>query len=174
MHTTKTALINIACYVLVIGGASAQNVRVFTGTITKHFHLSTTNLLTVEDRVSLEREIAPYLERMDLLTAFFMMRNVGSVKGADQLIATDSILMTKDSFSLSYMFMVARMKQLGTLYKPSIQIADANARRIVISCSPEQHRILTENEDQVFTLECRYVGDLYVDGYTVYELLRIR
>lgn len=174
MHTTKITFICIACYVFMVGGASAQNVRVFTGTIAKHFHLSTTNVLTAEDRVHLEAEIAPYHERMDLLTAFFMMRNVGSVKGADQLIATDSILMTKDSFTLSYMFMIVRMKQLGTLYKPSIQIDDKNARRIVISCSPEQHRILTESEDKVFTLECRYVGDLYVDGYKAYELLRIR
>lgn len=156
-----------------VGSSCGQDLKIFTGTIDSHFHLSSTYTLTEDKRNEFEMDIEFYAKRKQLLTDYFTKLSSGDNDGARRILKKDKELKDKDAFTLSYMFTLVRMKELKTLYKPSIQINDDTAEGILISCTPTQFEILNADKRE-YTLECRYIGELIVDNAKAYELVTIK
>jgi hypothetical protein len=167
----KTLLIVIGTGLQV--SSNGQDLATFTGTIDYKFHLSGTHTLNEDKKKEFETDIEFYSQRQQLLTDYFTKQNSGDNDGAKRILKKDKMLKGKDDFTLAYMFLLVKMKELRILYKPCIQINDDKAEGIIISCTTEQFEGMKNNKRQ-YTLECRYVGELIVDKTKAYELVTIR
>jgi len=166
----KRTLIMIIVMLMLFAACKGQDIKIFKGRIDYKFHLSSTDEVDGKQKIELEKEIEEYYKKRDLLSNYFSELNLGKTKEAEDLLKKDKSLSKVDNFTLSYRFMLLKMKELGILYKPLIQIDDETAQGIVISCTREQLEQLLANESEV-ELTAEYVGELLVDNVKAYRLI---
>jgi hypothetical protein len=151
-----------------------QELKVFRGFISYKFQLSNASRLNEERKASVKRTMKKYAEREPLLTEYYFLLNKGDTAAANNVLKKDRFFSNKDDFTIAYMFSIARMQTLNELFKPCIQVFDEEARGVIITCSKEQFEDLIGEENKIFEITCRYVGDLYVDNVKLYEMVRYR
>jgi hypothetical protein len=176
MWTIMTIFVKTLLTVVALGlqfSCYGQELATFTGTIEYKFHLSATHMLTDDQKKEFETDIDFYAQRRGLLTDYFTKLNSGDSEGAKRILKKDRKIKDTDNFALTYMFALLKMRDLGILYKPCIQVNDERAEGILISCTAEQFEEMTNNKRE-YTLECRYVGELIFDKTKAYELVTTR
>ncbi len=164
-----------ACIILLLFNfCKAQELKTFRGSIEFKFQLSKAGLLSADKRISLKRNMQPYIEHEALLTDYFQSINSGDTTKASEIIKRNKFFKNKDDFTIAYMFSLVRMQTLNELFRPCIQVYDDEARGIIITCTKDQFADLTEEDTRTFEVVCRYVGELYVDNVKLYEMVRYR
>ena len=108
----------------IVNFALSQTFKIFKGTVDYKFHLSSTNSIKPGERSAFESDMAPYLKRIDLLSSYYKALNKGDTTASEFFLNSDTLLSKDNAFTLAYMFSLVRMKQLGILYKPCVQVND--------------------------------------------------
>jgi len=152
--------------------ALSQTLKTFKGTVDYKFHLSSTNAIKPVERSAFEREMSPYLIKIDLLSSYYKALKKGDTLAAEKFLNSDSFLSKKDAFTLAYMYSLARMKQLGILYKPCVQVNDDSGESKIIVCSDRQQKeFIKHANSKQYVLRCEYIGDLITNNIQVYNLV---
>lgn len=155
--------------------ALSQTLKTFKGTVDYKFNLSSTNKITPNERKELENGITPYVKKMELLISYYTALYKGDNKVAKEVLSHDTLFSKDDAFTLAYMFSLARMKQLGVLYKPCIQVNDNGEELKIIVCTEQQQKEFIEHgNSKTYDLKCNYVGSLIKDNIQIYKLISYR
>ena len=152
----------------------SQTLKTFRGTIDYKFHLSSTNAIKPVERNNFEKEMAPYFKKMDLLSSYYIALNKGDTTTAEKLLSKDTLLSEDNDFTIAYMFSLARMKRLGILYKPCIQVNDSEETKIIVCTVQQQKQFIKHANSKKYKLECKYIGYLVIDNIQVYQLIRYK
>ena len=165
-------IISTFVFIGTVNLAISQTQKIFTGTVDYKFNLSSTNTLKPSKRNNLENEINPYLTKINLLSSYYEAVNKGDTLASEKFLIGDSLLSKKDEFTLGYIFSLIRMKQLGILYKPSIQINDDSEENKIIVCNDQQQKeFIKHANSKKYKITCVYIGSLLVDNTQVYQLI---
>jgi len=166
----RTTFLLFLLIVIEATSSCTQSDAIFKGTVDYKFNLSTTNKIKPIDRPEFERQMTPYFNRIKILDAYFEKTSNGETSAANNILATDTLLAKEDAFSLAYMYSLVKMKQLGVLYKPCVQVNDNLANKLIF-CTEVQREDLIKDQKREFTLNCKYIGSLIIDQTKVYQLI---
>ncbi len=156
----------------IVNLALSQTLKTFKGTVDYKFHLSSTNKIKPIDRSTFESKMNPYIKKLDVLSSYYRALNIGDTLAAEKFLNSDPILSKDNPFKLSYMFSLAKMKQLGILYQPCVQVNDESDEPKIIVCSAQQQKEFIQHANSKhYVLMCEYIGDLIADNIQVYKVV---
>ncbi len=154
--------------------SKAQDTIVLSGTVDYHFHLSSTHKADAKMKDEIEKALPLYEKHRDEILNYILAYNKGEIKKARKHLKAKEINKLSD-FELNYYFAILRMKELGVLYKPSIQVVDIetysdSTKTIIISCTSDQFEKI-KDQSKTYDIECVYLGELYIDNAKYYKLI---
>lgn len=164
----------VVFFIGVLNFANAQDLKIFKGTISYQFNLSRTDKIPINERDTLKKQLDVFIQNMGLLIDYYENINRSDTSSANKIIIQDTLFKKLSKFSLAFNFSLARMYQLGILYKPCIQINDKYQERNLIFCSAKQFEELIKFKNKKLKLECKYIGSLIIDNTLAYELINIK
>lgn len=164
----------IVIFMGVLNFADAQDLKIFKGTVNYQFNLSRTDKIPKNERDTIQKQLGVFIQNIELLIDYYENLNIGDTSSANKTLKQDTMFYKMSKFSLAFNFSLARMYQLGILYKPCIQINDKYQENNLIFCSEKQFEDLIRFKNKKFKLECKYIGNLIIDKTQAYELVNIK
>lgn len=122
-------------------------------------------------RIELKKEIDFFSGKLDLLDCYYKQLNAKNIDSADKILSTDTTFSHSgaEDFSIAYMYILAKMRQFGLLYKPCIYLNDSSVELIV--CTKKQRDVLIKNNKKEYELHCKYIGSIIIGKKEVYQLI---